>query len=469
MATLSTALSIATAALDADQAALNITANNTANANTTGYTREVANWQQNDSITIGGSSYGDGASVTGAISQRDSILELSMQQQTSVESGSSARFTALDQLQALFADATSSSSSSASGVGNDITQFFDAVSSLESSPSSNSLRQAVLSAATTLASDFNSTSSQLTSQQTSINGQSASIVDQVNALTQSIAKLNQQITAASPNGDAGTLQDQRDAELTQLSQLIGISQIKTEKNGLTITTSSGAVLVSGSTSFALSTGTVNGVTDIFDAQGNDIISGLASGGGELGGLLTVRDQDIPQVQSALDQLAYSLASQINTVNEAGSDANGNAGVAIFNIPSTSTGAAAQISVAITDPSQIAAASSGNGSSDGTNAVAMAALQNSAIVSGATPAQYYSDMVTTLGSLVSDVSTENTAQQASLTQLQSQISSLSSVNLDEEAASLENLEKSYEAASKVFTILSQVMSTALNLGVETAIS
>jgi len=371
-------------------------------------------------------------------------------------------------LQALFGDATSSSSSS-SGIGNDITQFFDAVSSLESIPSSNSLRQAVLSAATTLASDFNSTASQLTAQQTSISAESGSIVDQVNSLTQSIAKLNQQIASASPNADAGTLQDQRDEELTQLSQLVGISQIKTEKNGLTITTSSGAVLVSGSTSFALSTGTVNGVTDIFDSQGNDITSGLTSGGGELGGLLTVRDQDIPQVQSALDQLAYSFGSQINTVNEAGSDANGNAGVAIFNLPSSSSGAASQISVAITDPSQIAAAASGNGSSDGTNAVAMAALASSSIVGGPTATQYYSDLATTLGSLVSDVSTENTAQQASLTQMQSQISSLSSVNLDEEASSLEGLEKSYEAASKVFTILSQVMATALNLGVETAIS
>ena len=75
------------------------------------------------------------------------------------------------------------------------------------------------------------------------------------------------------------------------------------------------------------------------------------------------------------------------------------------------------------------------------------------------------MVTSLGSLTSEVSSENTAQQASLTQLQSQIGSISGVNLNDEAASLETLEQSYEAASKLFTVLDQVMVSALNLGVQ----
>ncbi|MGC2497960.1 MAG: flagellar basal body rod C-terminal domain-containing protein, partial [Acidobacteriaceae bacterium] len=78
-----------------------------------------------------------------------------------------------------------------------------------------------------------------------------------------------------------------------------------------------------------------------------------------------------------------------------------------------------------------------------------------------------DMVTTLGSLTSEVSSENTAQQAGLTQLQNQIGSLSGVNLNDEAASLETLEQSYQAASKVFTVLADVMTSALNLGVETS--
>jgi flagellar hook-associated protein 1 FlgK len=79
------------------------------------------------------------------------------------------------------------------------------------------------------------------------------------------------------------------------------------------------------------------------------------------------------------------------------------------------------------------------------------------------------MVTSLGSLTSEVSSENTSQQTALTQLQSQMGSISGVNLNDEAAALETLEQSYQAASKLFTILDQVMVSALNLGVQTSYS
>jgi flagellar hook-associated protein 1 FlgK len=212
---------------------------------------------------------------------------------------------------------------------------------------------------------------------------------------------------------------------------------------------------------------LNGVTHIYDAQGNDITSALASGGGQIGGVLTVRDQDIPQLLSALDTLAYNFGTQVNTVNAAGSDADGNAGTAIFNLPATATGASAGITVAITSPAQIAAAGAGLGSSDDTNLLALANLANQTIVAGSTPTDYYSSFVSTLGTLVSDVSTQNNSQQASLTQLQSQVNALSSVNLNDEASSLETFEQSYEAASKIFSVLDEVMTAALNLGIPTA--
>lgn len=72
----------------------------------------------------------------------------------------------------------------------------------------------------------------------------------------------------------------------------------------------------------------------------------------------------------------------------------------------------------------------------------------------------------LSSLELKLTAQNMAQQASLTQLQSQVNSLSSVDLNEEASSLETFEQSYEAASKIFTVLDQVMTSALNLGVPT---
>ena len=86
-----------------------------------------------------------------------------------------------------------------------------------------------------------------------------------------------------------------------------------------------------------------------------------------------------------------------------------------------------------------------------------------IVNGQTPINSYSNFVSTLGSTVSEVQTENTAQNASVTQLQTQNNALSSVNLNDEAAAMSTLENSYQAASQVFTLLNTIMASALNLG------
>lgn len=475
MGSISTAFNIATGALEADQAALNVIANNTANVNTSGYTLETPTWRENDAVSLNGISTGAGVSMTGPQSQRSRVLEQAMQQQTQAVNATSARLTALDQMQAMFSGAASAGTdtSAASGIGSDLSNLFGAFAALEGSPAESAARQQVLSAAEALASDLNGAATQLQSQRQSLNEEAGGVVAQANALLTNIAQLNVQIESTCPKEDAGTLEDQRQQDLTQLSQLIGIRTVTTENNGLTVTTAGGALLVSQGQVFAMTSGQSGGVTHFYDSTGSDITSDLASGG-ELGGMLTARDQDIPQAEGELDTLAYSIATAVNAQNAAGSDENGNAGAAIFGLPATATaanpaGSAAGISVTMTDPSEIAAAAAGAGTADNANAIALADLENQAVVSGRSATEFYSGFVTALGNVASEVSTENTAQQAALTQLQNQIGSLSGVDLNDEAAQLEALEQSYQAASKLFTTLAAVMTAALNLGVQTAYS
>jgi flagellar hook-associated protein 1 FlgK len=133
------------------------------------------------------------------------------------------------------------------------------------------------------------------------------------------------------------------------------------------------------------------------------------------------------------------------------------------------GSAASMSVVMTDPNQIAAAGLGDGTGDNSNATVMAKLANSSIVNGQTPINYYSNFVSTLGATVSGVQTENAAQTASVTQLQTQNGALSSVNLNDEASSMTTLERSYQAASQVFSMLNTIMASALNLGEQSTVS
>jgi flagellar hook-associated protein 1 FlgK len=128
-----------------------------------------------------------------------------------------------------------------------------------------------------------------------------------------------------------------------------------------------------------------------------------------------------------------------------------------------------MSVVMKDPSQIATTGAWNGTGYDSNTTLLAGLANQTIVNGQTPINYYSNFVSTLGSAVSEVQTENTAQNASVTQLQTQNNALSSVNLNDEAAAMSTLENSYQAASQVFTLVNTIMASALNLGVETAVS
>ncbi len=491
MGTISSALSMMSQTLDANQAALNVVANNVANANTPGYTEETPTWQQNQPIETNGVSIGTGATETGAASQRDHILEERLNQQQQLASASGSRLAALNSVQALFTPASGSVSSTAGDIGSDITGLFNSFSSLQANPTNNSLREQVLSSASTLAGDVSNAAASLNAQRSALDQQAAGVASQVNALTSNLAQLNLQIQSTSPNADAGTLEDQRQQDLSQLSQLIGINQITTENNGLAITTTAGQLLVSDGTNFQLTTGSAGGVTHFF-VDTADVTAQLASGGGSLGGDLTARDQDIPSVMSSLDQLAYSVSTQVNTLNNAGTDANGSTGVAIassttgamtldiFSPPPTQmanltigasnvSGSAASMSVVMTDPNQISAAALGKGTGDNSNAMSIANLANQSIVNGQSPPNFYSNFVSTLGSTVSNVQIENTAQNTSVSQLQTQNDSLSSVNLNDEASALTTLERSYQAASQVFTILNTLIASALNIGVQTAVS
>src|SRR5580700_5287364 len=137
MGTINSAMSIMGGALDADQEALSIVANNVANANTPGYTDEVPNWQENQPVEINGVSYGDGVTETGATSLRDSVLVARLDQQQQMAASSGARLTALNGAQALFTPDSGSSSSTAGDIGSDITSFFSSFASLEANPANN--------------------------------------------------------------------------------------------------------------------------------------------------------------------------------------------------------------------------------------------------------------------------------------------------------------------------------------------
>ena len=468
MGTLTSLFNVSLSALQADQVALNVTANNVANQNTVGYTRETVNFQSADAVTLNSVSQGGVTTGAGPVSQRDRILEQRVQQQTQQQAQSNTLQSALEQIQNVFGLTSTATSASSTAIGSAMDGFFNSLSSLTANPSDTATRQNVLTTANALAQTFNSAASQLNQISSGLNQQVTSIVGQINSLASTIASLNQQIAGVSPNGDAGALEDQRQSAITQLSQYIGLDQIATQQNGITLTTSSGEVLVAGDQAIPLSTTVVNGTTHILAGTShNDITSSTT--GGQLGGVLQARDQQLPSFTTALDNLAYGIATQVNTQNQQGIDGSGNPGQAIFTIGSSASGAAATISVAISDPNAVAAAVVGEGTAGNDNAQALANLSTANIVGGQTATNFYASLLSRIGTATSTATDNSASQQASLTQLTTQRDSLSGVSLDQEASNLTQYQRSYEAAAKVFSIVDSIMASAVNLGVQTSVS
>lgn len=467
MSSLMSLLDLTRGALQADQAALNATANNVANQNTAGYTDEVVTWTAGDTVTLSGKIQSAEAPTVTTASSRDRVLDQRVQQQTQVQSSTAAEAAVLTQVEGVFSITGSSTAEGSTQIGTSLDAFFSSLTALAADPSDASTQQGVLSAAQTLANAFNAASSGLSAVQTSINSDVSTSVTQVNALTKSIATLNGQIGANDPNQDAGQLEDERQEDITQLSALVGLSQTTTESNGITLTTTGGTVLVSGKQSYALSSAQVGGSTVLYDDSGTDITAGVT--GGSIGGQLNAQTVDLPAATTALDELAYQIGTAVNTQNEAGQTSEGVAGAAIFTVPTSAAGAAAAMVVIPTSGSAIATAAVGGGSTDNTNVNALEDLENVAGGAGGTMSENLAALLSDIGSTASALTDENTTQTDSLTQLTTQQDTESGVNLDTEASNLTLYQRSYQAASQVFTIVDQLLASAINMGTETAVS
>jgi flagellar hook-associated protein 1 len=455
--TLNNALSIVVDALDADQGALSVTANNLANANTPGYDRQIAQFSENAPIQEGNLSFGNGVSLEQAQTVRSNVLQLQLNQETQTSGQLDAFVSGMSQVESLFNE------TAGTGLQAPLSAFFASLQQLSTNPSDSSLRVGVISAAQNLATAFNQASSALTTQQANLNLSVQQSVSQVNSLTGQVAQLNNQITGLTQSGqDASALIERRDVVLQNLSNVIGINVIAGKSNNITVTTGKGSPLVVGDQSFTFQTqtNTTTGMQDVF-SQGQDITSQISAG--ELGGQIQVRDQQIPSVLNQLDILASGIENAVNGQSKGGFDLNGNPGTNLFTPPPAGVaGSAAAMGVVISDPSLVAASSDGTPGSNG-NANALASIANETVINGQTPSDYYSGTVFQIGNAVSNATAEQTAAQQVTLQLQNQIGALSGVSLNEEAANLTKFQQAYDAAARVVTIISQLTQEAINLG------
>jgi flagellar hook-associated protein 1 len=130
-----------------------------------------------------------------------------------------------------------------------------------------------------------------------------------------------------------------------------------------------------------------------------------------------------------------------------------------------TSAVKNFGVALTDPQEIAAASSATTiPGDNRNAVDIAELQQSNItgLGDSSFTDFYKGIVSTVGTMNREASDNFNFDQNLLTQIENRQQSVSGVSLDEEAANLIKFQRAFEAGAKMIQVTDELLQTILNL-------
>ena len=114
-----------------------------------------------------------------------------------------------------------------------------------------------------------------------------------------------------------------------------------------------------------------------------------------------------------------------------------------------------------DPSKIAASITGV-AGDGDNAIALAGLRDEKLLAGDTTfTEYYSLIVSKVGSHSRSMITSLSASETSLTATQNLRDSISGVTIDEELANMMKFQRTYEASARFISTIDNMINTLIN--------
>jgi flagellar hook-associated protein 1 len=451
-------LNVAARALDAQRYGLDVTGQNIANVNTPGYTRR--------SVLLGEVpppdpwSAGGGVDVVALMAARAPLINARLQLE---QPASSREGTIADHLAVVEAGLGQPGASLDAALA----RFYNTYGTLAQSPTSSTARQQVIIEGQALARAFNDIAARFSSAQRDADNEIRDTVAQVNALAKQIADINSGLASAS-GGAAEGLLDQQGEAIAALTKLADVNVIQKGDGTVDVTIGNGCALVVGASTYALSVTSTPplGFARIVSAgaaQPTDVTSQIT--GGQIGGLLQVRDVLLPSYMNQLDTLAYGVATDVNTLTQSGYDLSGNAGLNFFDQPAGVAGAAQSMAVngaVAADTSLVVAASTASpGNNDIARAVAQ--LQDGTLTGGT------GRPVDAWGNLVYQVATDSRAAAQSLLsheqvmqQLKNLRDQISGVSIDEEAAMLLRFQRSYEANAKFFQVTDQTLDLLMSL-------
>jgi len=476
------------------QAGMLVTSQNVSGASVDGYSRRNANAVLNSMAPNAMNLTGTSFAVNGFIRQYNALVSGQLLNQQSQSSYT-------DTLVQYTSSVNSLVANNSTGLQTSIANFFNAMGTYATNPTSPSAQSGLTGSANQVSASMAgmvSVVSQLTS-----NAQSglADSVNQVNTLLPQLAQINQQIvnsTAGGKNtGVSPDLLDQRDVILGKIQTLVG-GQSLINSDGTATQFLGGIPLIERGISNKLVVNSPDSLSPTFSIQsGNSAQMMMIKNptAGQIGGLMTIISQFVPSLNQRLNTITQSLVSIANNVSGASVNSSGGSlkifafKVAGDYLGNTSpSGDITKTIPAITSDTDMTSLYQANstdslgliaGGLTAANFVSRAPSDNGNYLNNGQPiitsqaANTVSQKITVMGNavanLVSDVgvpiatwANNQTANQAVLSNLKTQQSAISGVNLDEEAANLLKFQQLYQASSKVLQAGNQMFQSILSI-------
>lgn len=436
-------LTIAASGARAARAALNVTAQNIANASSDGYVRRSVRMEEvsaaGGQLRIGDISL-SGARVSGIHRNADMFRQAEVRRTGSDLARADAELGGLQNIESAIEQ---------SGLYDSIVEFEAALQQLASDPTNSSLRSAVLAGADTLANKFNIAVDSLGAAGEGLRFNADAAVSEANVLGKELARVNLRLSRAGEgSSDRATLLDQRDSLLERMSGVVDISTSFAPDGAVTVTTG-GATLVDGGDYTEISMATAADGTISFAAGGTPI---EPTGGSLAGAALAL--ESAADVRARLDTLADEVASAVNAAQANGVALDGTPGQPIFG----GTGAAG-IRVVMTDSSAIATAPAGApaGSIDGSNLDALRqALEDGGVAKSANA------LLFDVSSAVAGRTVTRDALDAIAASARISLEQQAGVDLDAEAANLMRFQQAFQASGRAMQVATELLDTLLQL-------
>ncbi|MBL9216770.1 MAG: flagellar hook-associated protein FlgK [Opitutaceae bacterium] len=462
MSGLYSSLNTTVKALNAQSRGIDLSGRNLANVNNPAYARQRVILGDRGTVVTPDGAQSLGLEALGVQQLRDSLLDRQVTREVSLKAAFAAEQQAYQRAQAGLGqgiDAITATGGAATGLGAALNDFFNSFQGLASRPTDSGERQTLLQKAAILTDRLRLTDSRLDQVQTDLDAQIASDVDSINGLLQSIAELNAQIHRTEINrpGGAADLRDQRQARIEELSAKLPV-EVRPGAGGqvqlvMKDAANADVLLVDGPN-----------VTGPVAFTGTGLTAGAGAtpvvfATGSIAGALTARDGAVQDLRDRLDQLARQMVTAVNAAYNPG----GTPGADFFD-PAGLTAGTIALRAGL-DANTLVAGAGGAGDNSIALAVAAVAAQRFSTAGGdvidGTLSQFYSTTVSSLGQSLASANTRVEDQNRIEQLVRAQRDSVSGVNLDEEMAELLRYQRAFQASSRVFNVIDDLLDTVVN--------